>query len=525
MTSDDFGAVRSIVLIDDDADFLHVMQRRLQAQRSEYATTEPVVIHTFTDPVEALVNMPAEGICVAIVDYNMPGGTGLDWLPKLIAAGVGPVILLSNQNQVNVATEAFRAGAADYIAKADAMADDKRLGRAIRVAVQRFRLETSNRTLTRQLKLVNVELEAKNKRLKELTETAHQFVDDVAHDFRTPLTVIQQYASIVADGLSGPVTDRQCDHLSVIAEATRELSEMVDDFLDSSKLRSRTLCIDRQCHTVPELLESIGPMLAVRAKPRQISVETVVAEDVAPFFADLPKTIRVLTNLAVNAMKVTPEGHPLRLWARPTETGDVRIGVTDEGPGMPPEDLTIIFERFKQLQEPQLAGAKGFGLGLSIVKQLTWLNLGKIEVQSELGKGSTFAFTLPANVPQRILACFVENIRLLEEPGDLRMFRISSRGGTPDVSTLRRQISTFCYPMDLVLQDADGDAVNVAAVCGDVDQWIGRLREQSARFYRSVGHQGSELDIKMIGSWSRDTDNATLQTALLECLNGRTCNA
>src|ERR1700722_292169 len=259
MSSSDSGIVHSIVLIDDDADFLHVLKKRLEAQRAEFATTAAIDIHTYSDAVEALVNLPTEAICIVIIDYNMPGCTGLDWIPKLKNANVGPVILLTNQNDANVTAAAFRAGASDYLAKSDVIAGDLRLGRSLREAVHRYRLEVRNATLTRELKVVNAELETRNKHLHELTETAHQFVDDVAHDLRTPLTVIEQYASIIAEGLSGAVTDQQRDQLGIIATATHEMADMVDDFLDSSKLKAHSLTVDREPHTVQELFDSVAP--------------------------------------------------------------------------------------------------------------------------------------------------------------------------------------------------------------------------------------------------------------------------
>jgi signal transduction histidine kinase len=522
-TANDSSVVRSIVLIDDDADFLHVVQRRLVAQQSEYAPAGPVKIQTFSDPVEAMVNLPADGICVVFIDYNMPGCTGLDCLPDLVKADVGPIILLTNQNDAKIAAAAFRAGAADYIAKADVIADDQRLGRTVREAVHRYRLEARNNMLTRELKLVNAELEGKNKRLKELTETAHQFVDDVAHDLRTPLTVIEQYASIIADGISGAVTPRQLEHLGIISDATRDMAEMVDDFLDSSKLKARALSVDRWPHSPQELLAAVLPMLEVRARPKAISITQSAGENVGNFFGDISKAGRVLTNLAVNAIKVSPAGRSLKLRAEATETGDVRIAVTDEGPGMRPEDLKIIFERFRQLEEPQLSGTKGFGLGLSIVKQLTWLNLGTVDVQSEPGKGSTFSFTLPADNLSRILTCYIESIRQLDEIGDLRHLQVRA-AAEADISMLRRLISSCCHPMDLVLHEPAENVVNVIGICQEPEAWTSRIREAIARFHRSVGHPATELEFKLGGSWSRDSDKAQLHTALLDALSARSCH-
>jgi len=518
--------VRSIVLIDDDPDFLHVMERRLQTLRPLYSTASHVEIRTFMDPVEALVSLPPDGIVVVFIDYGMPDGTGLDWLPKLVRSASGPVILLTNQNEANVAAEAFRAGAADFICKADAVADENRLGRSIREAVHRFRLETRNQTLTRQLKLVNAELETKNKRLRELTETAHQFVDDVAHDFRTPLTVIQQYASLVSDGLSGPVNTSQVEYLGIITEATRELAEMIDDFLDSSKLRSRALPIYRQRHTVQELFETIKPVMKVRADPKQLVVQYEIAEGVPSFFGDLSKAERVLTNLVSNAIKVTPCGCPLRLWADVTATGNVRIGVTDVGPGLEPESVKIIFERFKQIEEPQITAAKGFGLGLCIVKQLAWLNFGNIEVKSERGKGSTFAFSLPANDLPRILSCFLENVQTREDPGALWLLRITSNGDAPDTNMLQRVLSTFSYPLDLILESPDGRGVNALGWSRDPKIWAERLRREATRFHRSVMQTEARiLEITIAGPWPRDVDVPKLQAALAADSTAEICHA
>ncbi|HEY4329872.1 MAG TPA: HAMP domain-containing sensor histidine kinase, partial [Phycisphaerae bacterium] len=321
-------------------------------------------------------------------------------------------------------------------------------------------------------------------------------------------------------------TDGQRDHLSTITEATRELTEMVDDFLDSSKLRSRALSIYRQRHTVHELFDFVEPMITVRAQPKRIKLERLIPQGIPPFFCDLSKAARVLTNLAVNAIKATPEGLPLQLWSQTTPDGDTTIGITDQGPGLRPEDLRIIFERFKQLEEPQLAGTKGFGLGLSIVKQLTWLNLGSIQIQSERGKGSTFSFTLPACDLTRIVSCFLENIQSLDEVGDIWMLRIRSPGHAPDVSMLRRVISTFCYPMDIVLEGPDAATVNVLGVSRNPEAWSARIRKEIARFHRSITENDApELDIQIAGPWLRDADRLKLHPALIVALNGELAHA
>ncbi|HVT88552.1 MAG TPA: ATP-binding protein [Tepidisphaeraceae bacterium] len=515
-SNDSISTIRSVVLIDDDEDFLHVMKRRLQKLRADYAPAGPVDIATYTDPVEALVKLPGQGICVIIIDFTMPDGTALDWIPKLVQAGIGPVLVVTNRSEASIAAEAFRAGASDYVAKSDIMDDEKLLGQAIRGAVHRFRLEASNLVLTRQLKLLNAELEIKNKRLKELTDTAHQFVDDVAHDLRTPLTVIHQYASIVVDGISGPVNDAQRGHLELITDAAHELAEMVDDFLDSSKLRAGALFMDRKSHTVRELFESVEPMLAARADAKQIKIDCAIDDPIPPFFGDLSKICRIVLNLGINAIKVTPPGTPLHLWAKSTESGDVQIGVTDEGPGLSAESLNLIFQRFKQLESAQTPGAKGFGLGLSIVKQLTQINLGRVEVKSAPDNGSTFAVTFPADKLRNIVTSYLRTISTLDKQDDIRVLRATSLTPNVPAEELRRLISTFCYPMDIVLANPEQATVHVIGASRDVESWIAKLRSEISNFRRDAGAPPINLEIKLAASWPWDADDSKLLSRLME---------
>jgi hypothetical protein len=151
---------------------------------------------------------------------------------------------------------------------------------------------------------------------------------------------------------------------------------------------------------------------------------------------------------------------------------------------------------------------------------LTWLNLGAVDVQSEPGKGSTFGFTLPGDDLSRILARFVDCISVLEEIGEIRLLHIGSTSDA-DVSTLRRVISSSCHPMDLVLEDPEQNAINVVGVTRDATAWSSRIREAMTRFNRSIERQAPELEIKVGGSWSRDSDKTQLHAALLEALSAR----
>jgi PAS domain S-box-containing protein len=327
------------------------------------------------------------------------------------------------------------------------------------------------------LQTSNRELERKNAKLTQLTETAHRFVDNVAHDFRTPLTVIKEFSSIIVDGLGGPVTDEQAEYLQFITTATRDLAQMVDDFLDSSKLKAGVLRVNREPHSVDQIFESVRSILKTRASLKKIQVIEDKQPDLPQVFVDAEKIERVIINLVVNAIKFSNEGSDITLWAQPTGNGEIEIGITDCGPGLSENDLAVIFERFKQVGDIQRASTKGFGLGLNIAKELVWLNLGAVNVQSKQGHGSTFSFTLPTCEPSIILRRYFERFEELSEPPlNMTVLQVKPDEPTGDLEEVRRFLTSVCYPMDLVLKANDIGSVFIFGSTAEPDTWIERLQ-------------------------------------------------
>src|SRR5262249_54073804 len=134
---------------------------------------------------------------------------------------------------------------------------------------------------------------------------------------------------------------------------------------------------------------------------------------------DPEKIGRVITNLAINAMKFCAEGGRARIWARADDgSDDVVVSVTDNGPGIAPESLQEIFQRFKQLDQNVRASTKGFGLGLNIARELVRLNFGEIEVESSVGMGSTFRFTIPKASARAIVPRWLASVRAARPGSD-----------------------------------------------------------------------------------------------------------
>lgn len=343
---------------------------------------------------------------IVLLDLDLPRFKGIETLEQFRSKEDRlPVIVLSGLEDEAVATQALERGAQDYLFKADINA--RNLPRAIRYAIQRQASVLENRQLLRQVKENEEVLQQKNERLRHLYETAHAFVDNVSHEFRTPLTVIKEYVSLVRDGTMGAVNDEQARYLRIVEDRADDLNTMVDDMLDVSKLEAGMLNVRRNAHRVNDIVDRVLASLTQKAAIRELTLEVSVDPGLPEVYCDGEKVERVIINLAVNAMKFTRPGGNVRIWAAVEDT-NVVVGVTDNGPGIAEECLRSIFERFQQVNLDVRSSTKGFGLGLNIARELVALNLGEMRVESKLQVGSTFSFTLPRDCPLEIAQRFVE---------------------------------------------------------------------------------------------------------------------
>jgi signal transduction histidine kinase len=183
--------------------------------------------------------------------------------------------------------------------------------------------------------------------------------------------------------------------VAMMERNTQNLIELVNDLLDASKLESGTMRLEMASinirGVVDELRESMEPL----AKEKEIELVEALPEDLPPVEADRAKLRRVLLNLLSNALKFTQKGGTVEV--RAAREGDrVRVAVSDTGVGIAPDDVARLFDKYEQARSRATRGEKGTGLGLYITKQLVELHGSQIKVESEVGKGSTFSFTLPA---------------------------------------------------------------------------------------------------------------------------------
>lgn len=236
-------------------------------------------------------------------------------------------------------------------------------------------------------------------RLRELDKMKSDFVSNVSHELRTPLTSIKGSVDNMLDGITGPSNEKQTRYLTRIKSNADRLTRLINDLLDLSRIEAGK--IDLKPTTLPlvalaqEVTESIRPV----AVEKLISLEVASPDIKVTAWADRDKITQVLTNLVGNAVKFTPPHGKVSVAIQRNGDQWTQISVTDTGPGIPPEEAGKIFDRFYQIAQTGKQKAKGTGLGLAISKALVEMHGGKIWLQSEMGKGCTFSFTLPAYQP------------------------------------------------------------------------------------------------------------------------------
>jgi two-component system phosphate regulon sensor histidine kinase PhoR len=230
-------------------------------------------------------------------------------------------------------------------------------------------------------------------RLKQLERTREEFVANVSHELRTPLSLIKGYVETLLDGARNnpEVADR---FLKIIERNTQRLDLLIQDLLTISALESGRMKLNPQRVELRPLVEKIFSDLRPPARNKDVELISELPELAA--IADANRLEQVLANLVDNAIKYGRAQGTVIVGGKKSDEGKIEIFVQDDGPGIPPESLDRVFERFYRVDKARSREQGGTGLGLSIVKHIAQAHGGEVWVKSEVGKGSTFYFTLPA---------------------------------------------------------------------------------------------------------------------------------
>lgn len=229
-----------------------------------------------------------------------------------------------------------------------------------------------------------------------------QFLSNISHDLRTPLTAIITHAEILREGILGEVSPRQKESISVVITAGRQLLDMIAEILMHARDSSEPLTLSASEFAIQDVLEQVTALNESLVAKKGLSLEQSLAAGLPPIRADRDKVCHVLTNLLGNAFEFTPGGG--RVWINATMAHDggeaILLEVGDTGRGIAPEHHELIFREFAQVDASASRAHHGTGLGLTIARRFVELHGGRIWVESELGCGSRFFFTLPVRRPE-----------------------------------------------------------------------------------------------------------------------------
>ena len=236
--------------------------------------------------------------------------------------------------------------------------------------------------------------------LRDRDSLKTQFLSNIAHDLRTPLTAIITHAEILRDGLLGEMNYRQRDSVGTIITGGRQLLDMIAEILLYAKGSSEPLTIDSRPFELQEIVANVNALNQSLVARKQLVLECSVPAEIPAVDGDRDKIMHVLMNLLGNAFEFTPAGGRVWLSARlHEENGEpiefVVVEVGDTGRGIAPDHHELIFREFAQVDASASRGHHGTGLGLTIARRYVELHGGRIWVESELGRGSRFFFTLP----------------------------------------------------------------------------------------------------------------------------------
>lgn len=246
--------------------------------------------------------------------------------------------------------------------------------------------------LADNLNRMNNELRSLYQQIEAASRHKSEFLASASHELRTPLNAIIGFSGMLKKHMVGDLNEKQAEYVEDIYTSGNHLLSLINDLLDLAKVESGRIELDVKQFDLPSALETSIMLVRERANRHGIMIDLVIDERLSSFMGDERKLKQIMLNLLSNAVKFTADGGRIGVKAGPAD-GGVQISVSDTGVGIKPEDQQAIFEEFRQVGD-DAHKREGTGLGLTLTKKLVELHGGRIRVESEVGKGSTFTFIL-----------------------------------------------------------------------------------------------------------------------------------
>ena len=438
-----------ILVVDDEKEIREFLSRALTRIAGFH-------VEVAENGEEALKKIEEDRLDLILTDLKMPKKDGLVLITEI--AKTKPeilTILMTGHGTIDSALEAMKRGASDYLLKPINLDE-------LVLRIQKV-LDEKQRFLS--LREYIAQLERANQELKRVDEMKSEFVSVASHELRTPLTTVKNVVQLVLKGKAGKVNETQADFLATAEKNINRLTSILNNLLDLSKIESGKIGMKFEELDLRVPIDFVFSSLKPHADGKSVHLEMEVERDLPFTYGDREKVEQILINLVGNAIKFTPEGGTVVISAKPLERikNAICISVKDTGIGIPEDHLEKVFEKFHQVESPLHHSAGGTGLGLAIAKGLVEAHQGQIWVESEVGKGSTFAFTLPLSRGEKREPYFRfildRKFRLAQEnqtPFTLFLIEAFSQRGKPEGPALDQLEEIlkkcFCRKGDILLR-------------------------------------------------------------------------
>ena len=262
------------------------------------------------------------------------------------------------------------------------------------------------------------EIQDKSRQLEVASQHKSQFLANMSHELRTPLNAILGYTELMADGIYGELPEKTMGVLKRLESNGRHLLGLINDVLDLSKIEAGQLVLDLSDYSLEDIAQTVRSTLEPLAADKKLAFKVEVAPKLPAGHGDGRRLTQVLINLVGNAIKFTDAGEVV-IKATATD-GSFHLSVRDTGPGISAADQAKLFQEFQQADNAITRKKGGTGLGLAISKRIVEMHGGKIWVESQVGQGSTFSFTVPVRAAQQVADGMSKRILVVEDQEDNR---------------------------------------------------------------------------------------------------------
>ena len=376
------------ILLVDDQPIVGEFLRKMLASETD------LDLHFCSEAEKALPLAKSMLPQLILQDLVMPNADGIQLVKDYRSArelAETPIVVLSGKEDSAVKKAAFEAGANDYIVKPP---DPIELIARVRYHINAFVTRRALRKTMKALRESESQLLLRNQKLEELNEQKNRLLGMAAHDLRNPLGIILVYSDFLETEAKQNLSAEHFELVTTIKSTSEFMLSLINDLLDVSTFESGQLQLDKEPIDLTEFVRRNISLNQVLAQQKNIHIDFEYAENLPLLSLDPGKISQVMNNLIGNASKYSHENTCIKVSiSRATE--GVTISVTDQGQGIPEEDIPKLFKAFGRANVKATGGEQSTGLGLAIVRKIVEGHGGALSVKSRLGEGSTFSFTLP----------------------------------------------------------------------------------------------------------------------------------